>query len=89
MDLQNLVEQLRERIARLEATKSRRRAYNQQDAARELGISVNKLREAQRAGRIKGSRNGRIWSFTDAALQRYLAGQADAVWHGQEAEKHE
>jgi hypothetical protein len=79
MDLQEIVDELRERIARLEAARPRaRRAYNQQETARELNMSVNKLREEQRLGRIKGTRNGRIWTFTDEELQRYIAGQANA-----------
>ena len=41
-------------------------------------MSVNKLREEQRLGRIKGTRNGRIWTFTDEELQRYIAGQVNA-----------
>ena len=55
MDQQELIDELRERIARLEAVKPRRRAYNQQDAARELGMSVNKFRAEQKAGRIRGT----------------------------------
>ena len=74
MDLQAFVDDLRERVAALEATKPRRRAYNQQQAARELNMSVNKFRAEQRAGRIKGTLGGRIWIFSDEELQRYLAG---------------
>jgi hypothetical protein len=73
MDLQALVDELRERVAKLEAAKSHRRSYNQQQAAQELGMSVTKLREEQRANRIKGVLNGRVWVFTSIELDRYLA----------------
>jgi hypothetical protein len=72
---QQTIDELYERIARLEAARPRRRAYNQQDAARELGISVAKLRSEQRAGRIRGTKNGRTWFFTDGELQRYVTGK--------------
>jgi hypothetical protein len=77
MDHQAIIDELRERIARLEAAKPRRRIYNQQETARELNMSVKKLREQQRAGRIKGKLNGRIWTFTDEELQRYAAGESE------------
>ena len=80
MDQQTIIDELRERIARLEAARPRKkRAYNQQETAREINTSVNKLREEQRAGRIKGTRNGRIWTFTDEEIQRYLAGGSTAA----------
>jgi hypothetical protein len=72
---QDIFAELRERIARLEAAKSRRRAYNQQDAAREANLSVSKFREERKAGRIKGTLIGRTWSFTDDEIQRYVAGR--------------
>jgi hypothetical protein len=57
---QEVIEQLRERITRLEAVKQRRRSYNQQAAALELNMSVNKLRDERKAGRINGARrNGK------------------------------
>jgi hypothetical protein len=68
-----VIEQLRERVARLEASKPRRRVYNQQEVAQQLNMSVSKLRQELKAGRIKGTLNGRIWSFTDAAIEDYLA----------------
>jgi len=78
MDLQALVDDLRKRVAKLEAAKPpRRRVYNQQEAARELNMSVNKLREEQRAGHINGTLNGRIWTFADEELQRYVAGESE------------
>jgi hypothetical protein len=73
MDLQTIVNALVKRVAKLEATKPRRRRYNQQEAAREIGISVNKLRSEQRAGRINGTKRGRIWTITDQEIQRYIA----------------
>jgi hypothetical protein len=76
-NLQILVDELRERVTRLEAATLRRRRYNQQEAALEIGTSVSKLREEQRAGRIKGVLNGRIWTFTDKEIERYLAGRGE------------
>jgi len=73
MDLQTIIDDLRARVAALETAKSRRRVYNQQEAARELNMSVKKFREEQKAGRVKGTLNGRIWIFSDEELQRYLA----------------
>jgi hypothetical protein len=77
MDLQATVTALAERLAKLEAAR-RRRVYNQQEAAREVGLSVNKFRAEQKAGRIKGTPNGRTWMFADEELQRYVTGK-DAV----------
>jgi hypothetical protein len=74
---QQVIDELRERIARLEAARPRKRAYNQQEAAREVGLSVNKFRAEQKAGCIKGTLHGRTWMFTDEELQRYVAGQVD------------
>jgi hypothetical protein len=78
MDLQATLNALTERVAKLEAAKPHRRAYNQQEAAREVGMSVNKFRAEMNAGRVKGILNGRIWTFTDEELQRYLAGRNEA-----------
>jgi hypothetical protein len=78
MDLQATLNALVERVAKLEAAKPRRRVYNQQEAAREVGMSVNKFRAEIRAGRVKGILNGRIWTFTDDELQRFVAGQDGA-----------
>jgi hypothetical protein len=81
MNQQEVIDELRERIARLEAARpARRRAYNQQEAAREVGMSVNKFRREQAAGRVRGTLNGRTWMFTDEELQRYVARQGDAAW---------
>jgi hypothetical protein len=77
MDQQQVIDELRERIARLEAARpSRRRAFNQQEAAREVGLSVNKFRAEQKAGHVKGKLIGRTWIFTDEELQRYVATQS-------------
>ena len=73
MSNQEIIEQLRERITRLEAVKQRRRSYNQQEAALELNMSVNRIRDERKAGRIKGTLNGRIWIYTDQAIEEYLA----------------
>jgi len=77
MDLQATLTALVERVAKLESAKARRRVYNQQEAARELGMSVNKFRQEQKAGRVRGTLNGRIWTFTDAELQRCAEGGGD------------
>ena len=74
---QELINELRERITRLEAVKQRRRSYNQQEAALELNMSVNKLRDERKAGRIKGAMNRKIWIYTDQAIEEYLAAQSD------------
>jgi predicted DNA-binding protein (UPF0251 family) len=79
MTQQQVIDDLRERIARLEAVRPRRRVYNQQEAAREVGMSVNKFRREMNAGRVKGILNGRVWSFTDEELQRYVAGQSEGA----------
>ncbi len=77
MDQHQVIAELRERIARLEATKPRQRAYNQQDAAREVGLSVNKFRAEQKAGHVTGKLIGRTWVFTDDELLRYIAAKGD------------
>ena len=66
------IDELRERIAQLEAAGTQRRFYNQAQAAARLNMSVSKFRGEQNAGRINGKRRGRIWSFTDDDLQAYL-----------------
>ena len=73
----NLLEELRERIARLEAASPRRRYHNQAQAAEQLNMSVNKLRQEQRAGRINGVLRGRVWYFTDEQIQEYLQPRPD------------
>ena len=74
MSEQEIIDDLSARIARLEANSPRRRVvYNQSQAAARLNMSVSKFRGEQNAGRIKGKRRGRIWAFTDADLEAYLA----------------
>jgi hypothetical protein len=70
MNQQEEIDELRARIARLE---KRPRRYNQQEAARELNMSVSKLRAERNVGRINGKRHGRIWTFTDTDIEAYLA----------------
>jgi len=65
MDLQDTVNALAARVAKLEAARPRKRVYNQQEAAAELGMSVNKFRTFQRAGLINGILNGKTWMFAD------------------------
>jgi hypothetical protein len=77
MDLQTTLSALAERVAKLEAARPRRRVWNQQDAAREVGMSVNKFREEMKAGRVRGVLAGRTWIITDEELQRYVTGQAE------------
>jgi hypothetical protein len=74
MDLHAIVTSLVERVAKLEAAHPRRRVYNQHDAASEVGLSVKKFREEMKAGRIRGTLNGRRWLFTDEELERYVKG---------------
>jgi hypothetical protein len=45
MDLQAIVDDLRERVARLESAKPRKRVFNLQEAAREVGMSTSKFRK--------------------------------------------
>jgi Helix-turn-helix domain len=73
MDLQETLNSLAQRVAKLEAARPRRRVHNPQEAARELGMSVKKLREEMKAGRIKGALNGRVWMLTDEEIQRYIS----------------
>jgi len=77
---QQVIDELRERIARLEAARTRGRIYNQVQAASHLNMSVNKLRalHMQGLGPKRLSVNGRIWSYTDEALEEYIAAQAAA-----------
>jgi hypothetical protein len=79
MNQQEVIDELRERIARLEADTCRRRIYNQVQAAERLNMSVNKLRalHKQGLGPKRLNVNGRIWSYTDEALEEYIAAQAE------------
>jgi hypothetical protein len=73
MEQHAAINELRERVARLEAASTRRFVYNQSQAAGRLGMSVSKFRAEMYAGRITGKKRGRIWTFTDADLEAYLA----------------
>jgi hypothetical protein len=79
MNQQEVIDELRERIARLEAASTRRRIYNQVQAAERLNMSVNKLRalHKQGLGPRRLSVNGRIWSYSDEALEEFIAAQAE------------
>jgi hypothetical protein len=71
---QQVIDELRERIARLEAASPRHQVcYNQTQAAARLNMSVSKFRSEQYAGRITGRKRGRIWTFTGADLDAYIA----------------
>ena len=72
MDQIEVINELREAVAQLKAALPQRRIHNQQQTAHRLNISVSKLRQEQKAGRIKGVMSGRIWTFTDAAIEDYL-----------------
>jgi excisionase family DNA binding protein len=74
---QQVIDELRERIARLEATSPRQRVYNLTQAAARLNMSISKFRAELSAGRIRGKRSGRIWMFADADLDAYIAAQSD------------
>jgi hypothetical protein len=80
MNLQEVISELRERIARLEAARPRRRVYNQAQAAERLNMSVAKLRglHKQGLGPRRLSVNGRIWSYADEGLEEYIAAQAES-----------
>jgi hypothetical protein len=78
VDQIEVINELREAVAQLKAALPQRRIHNQQQTAHRLNMSVSKLRQEQKAGRIKGVMSGRIWTFTDAAIQEYLA-QLEAV----------
>jgi len=79
MNQQEVIDKLRERIARIEAASTRRRIYNQVQAAERLNMSVNKLRalHKQGLGPRRLSVNGRIWSYSDEALEEFIAAQAE------------
>lgn len=79
MDQQTIIDELRERVARLEADRGRRRVYNLTQAAARLNMSVNKLRTLhnQGLGPKRMSPNGRVWSYSDEALEEYIAAQAE------------
>lgn len=80
MNQQELIDELRERVARLEAVRPRRRTYNQQQAAERLNESPNTFRKRQREGRgPKGFLDGRVWKFTEEAIEAYLAAQSDGA----------
>jgi hypothetical protein len=73
MNQQEVIDELRERIARLEAASPRQQVvYNQAQAAARLNMSVSKFRAEQYAGRISGKKRGRIWTFTGADLDAYI-----------------
>jgi hypothetical protein len=74
---QQVIDELRERIARLEAASPRQRVYNLTQAAARLNMSVSKFRAELSAGRICGKRSGRIWMFTDPDLETYIAAQSE------------
>jgi hypothetical protein len=78
MNQQEVIDELRERVARLEAASTRRRIYNQVQAADRLNMSVNKLRALHKLGLgpKRLSVNGRIWSYSDEALEEFIAAQA-------------
>jgi hypothetical protein len=79
MNQQEAIQELRERIARLEAARTRRRIYNQAQAAERLNMSVNKLRALHRQGigPKRVSVNGRIWSYSDEAIEEFIAAQSE------------
>ena len=77
MNLQAIVDDLQQRVARLEATRPRRRVFNLLQAAQFLGMSASKFRlQYVQTGRVKGVRDGgRIWRFTQEALEELLAAE--------------
>jgi hypothetical protein len=79
MDQQTIITELAERVARLETNRGRRRVYNLQQAAARLNMSVSKLRALHNRGigPKRLSMNGRIWAYSDDALEAYIAAQAE------------
>ncbi len=78
MNQQEIIEELIKRVKRLESGPPRQHNYNLQQAAERLNMSVSKLRQQLKQGRgPKGCHNGKIWNFTDQALENYLAAQAE------------
>jgi len=76
MDIQATLNALAERVARLEAAKPRKRAFNLQEAAREVGMSTSKFRKQYvKTGKVKGTRDRRIWRFSDKALEELLTAE--------------
>jgi hypothetical protein len=76
---QHIIDDLRERLARLEAKHTRKRIYNQSETAARLNMSVNKLRDLHARGlgpqRLRQN-GGRVWQYTDEAIEAYIAEQA-------------
>lgn len=71
---QQIIDELLERIARLENRSRHRGAMNQQEAADYINKSVSWLRGEHKAGRgPKRSKRGRIWSYQPSDLDEYLA----------------
>jgi hypothetical protein len=81
VNLQSEINDLRERVARLErerSTTSRGRT-NQTGAARYLGISDETLRQRHARGEgPRRTRNGRFWSYTFDDLDAYATAEACA-----------
>jgi hypothetical protein len=81
MDLQETINALAQRVARLEATRPQRRVHNQQQVAAIIGKSVSWLQNERKQGRgPKWFKQGRTWACTDEGLAEYqaeLAAQAD------------
>jgi hypothetical protein len=76
-DVQTALDDLRERVSRLEQEKSPRGRTNQTGAARYLGISEEALRQRHLRGEgPKRVRNGRHWSYAYADLDRYAEGDS-------------
>jgi hypothetical protein len=75
-EIQSLIDDLRERLTRLEQSKHQPRGRtNLAGAARYLNISDETLRQRHNRGEgPKRVRNGRHWSYTYDDLDAYAAG---------------
>ncbi len=73
MDLSSQIEELRERVARLERTPGKPRGRtNLTGAARYLGVSEETLRQRHNRGEgPRRTRFGRFYSYTYEELDRY------------------
>ena len=75
-EIRAVLDDLSERLARLEREKTTRRGHtNQAGAARYLGISDETLRQRHlRGGGPKRTRNGRHWDYTYDDLDAHARG---------------
>jgi predicted DNA-binding transcriptional regulator AlpA len=77
---EQILENLYERLSRLEAAPPRRNTYNQKQAAERLGISAQTLMRRHAAGMgPKRTKINRNWSYRDEDIEAYIAAQSDSA----------